>query len=401
MLLALACGPTEPPADVASTSTGNSTSTDTSSAPTTAAPTSDAPTATATTEASTCGETFDPTDCGEAILNLQISPTVFVFVLEKSVSMISDTAGLWDHDADDLDDDGQSDLDPDQPATPPVTRWSSLHLAVDTTLTNFDGSLLTGLALFPSAAATLDYTAAACPVDAPLTVPIAAHNAVPIVAAMPPASATDLKGASPGAAAIAAATLELTTTDPTLARHIVYITDGAANCRDGSDPPDLFEIFDTTLLDNVAAASTQQISTHVLGIAIPDLISPTVKDGEPDNVNTRELLNQLATLGGAALPGSTKFHLATRESDLLAALDTIARSTLSCVVPLDPVPVYPELGELTVNGVDYGPAAITDCARGDGWRYLDAATIELCGQACHDFQQTGDLDLTLRCPPRC
>lgn len=397
-----ACGPSDPPADDTNpgTTTTVATTVTTTSEPTnsTELPTSSSTSSTSSTSASDSCVTFDPNDCGEAIVNLNISPALFVFALEKSTSMVSDPKGLWDHDADDLDDDGQSDLDPQQPATPKTTRWASLHHAVDATLTSFDASLITGLSLFPSDAATLEDTPAACPVDDPLTVPLAAKNAIAILAALPAADATDLKGASPGAAAIAVATAELLAADPTFTRHIVYVSDGAANCRAGSQPPDLFESFDDSLLDQVAAAAAQNITTHVVGIAIPDLVSPAVKDGEPDGVNNHGLLNQLATLGGAPLPGPDQFHAATRESDLLAALDAIARASLSCVVTLDPPPKYLDTTEISVSGLDYGRAMVTDCASEDGWHYLDDATAELCGLACRDFQQVGTLDAHYRCP---
>lgn len=390
-----ACGPGDPPAD--DTSPGTTTTGATTSEPTstTELPTSSSTSSTSSTSASDSCVTFDPNGCGEAILRVDISPALFVFVLEKSASMVSN---LWDHDADDLDDDGQSDLDPQQPATPKTTRWASLHHAIDATLTSFDTSLITGLSLFPSNAATLDYTPAACPVDDPLIVPLAATNAISILAALPPADATDLKGASPGAAAIAVATAELAAADPAFTRHIVYVSDGAANCRAGSDPPDLFETFDDSLLDQVAAATAQKITTHVVGIAIPDLVTPAVQDGEPDNVNNHDLLNQLASLGGAPLPGPDQFHAATRESDLLTALDAIARASRSCVVTLDPPPQFPDTTEINVNDIHYGRAKVTDCAHEDGWHFLDdGVTAELCGLACRDFQQVGTLDALYRC----
>ncbi|MBK9752953.1 MAG: hypothetical protein IPO88_05480 [Nannocystis sp.] len=396
------CGPGDPPADdtspgTTSTTVATTVTTTSETTTTTELPTSSSTSSTSTSASDSC-VTFDPNSCGESIVTIDISPALFVFALEKSVSMVSDPKGLWDHDADDLDDDGQSDLDPQQPATPKTTRWASLHHAVDATLTNFDASLITGLSLFPSDAATLDYTPAACPVDDPLTVPLAAKNSISILAALPPADATDLKGASPGAAAIAVATAELAAADPAFTRHIVYVSDGAANCRAGSDPPDLFEKFDDSLLDQIAAATAQEITTHVVGIAIPDLVSPAVKDGEPDSVNNHDLLNQLATLGGAPLPGPDQFHAATRESDLLAALDAIARASLSCVVTLDPPPQFPDTTEINVNDIHYGRAKVTDCASEDGWHFLDdGVTAELCGLACRDFQQAGTLDANYRC----
>lgn len=406
LALILACGPQTPSSDTAdpgatSTTANTSTSTTDPSPTTTADPstsTSDPPTT--TTSSATCAETFSPNSCGEAVVTIPAPAIAVVFALEKSVSMVSVPGGQWDHDADDLDDDGQSDADPDQPATPKTSRWMSLYHAVSDTLTQFDAALVAGLALFPGAAATLDYTVAACPADAAPIVPLAPQNAAAIIAALPAADATDLKGASPGAAAIASATTALAELEPEFARHIVYVTDGAANCHAGSDPPPLFETLDPDLAARVTDATAQEITTHVIGIAIPDSTSPNAKDGEPDDINTHDHLDQLATLGGAALPGPTKFHLATRESDLLLALDTILRSTRPCVVTLDPPPPGPDHVEIHVDNISYGTTSVVDCTTEDGWHYLEPGlTIELCGAACRDYQRVGSVEATYHCPP--
>ena len=52
----------------------------------------------------------------------------------------------------------------------------------------------------------------------------------------------------------------------------------------------------------------------------------------------------------------------------------------------------------------YGMTEVDDCATEDGWHYVemmnpdDPVRIELCGQACSDFQMTGMIDIQYRCP---
>lgn len=396
LLLALACSPRDPPGDDTAASDGSTTTT-TASAGTTAAPTtSGAVTTTTGTTAPEC-TTFDPNDCTAAVRKVEILAPDIVFALDESSLMGS---VLWDHDADDADDDGVSDLDPNQPATPKIARWPSLHRAVEFTLESFDASIHAGLALYPSLAATDDYGAAACASDPELAVHIAPHSGAAILAAMPPEQAGDLAGAVPGAAAIAAATAEHLSLPDAVPRHIVYVTGGAANCHAGAaNTTALLETYDDDLPLRVGEALAAGVVTHVVGVAIPDATSPTQQDGRPDATNNFTRLNELADLGGAALPGPTRFHAAADEAALTAALAAIVRAQLSCTVPLDPPPAHPELFGVAVAGVDYGETRVVDCGVEDGWRFVDAATIELCGQACRDFQAEGSLDADYDCPP--
>ena len=110
----------------------------TTDAPTTAGPltppTSTGPSSTTSTDETITSvgshTTFCPCDCSEVSVDIPVPPIDLVFVLDKSGSMVANPGGFWDHDADDLDLDGQSDLDPQQPATPEISRWESLHRVV-------------------------------------------------------------------------------------------------------------------------------------------------------------------------------------------------------------------------------------------------------------------------------
>ena len=66
--------------------------------------------------------------------------------------------------------------------------------------------------------------------------------------------------------------------------------------------------------------------------------------------------------------------------------------------------MYLDYVEVTVKE-EYGKVQVKDCATESGWQYVtpdpmnpDLVQIELCGQACTDFQQSGSIDIQYRCP---
>jgi hypothetical protein len=348
--------------------------------------------------------TFDPNDCGEAVVDIPIVTPNVMLVLDKSGSMVAMPNGYWDHDADDANNDMIADSDPMMmmPATPKITRWQSLHGVVTDIVSTFDNSMNLGMVLFPSKTAISDYSAAACPVNMVPEVKIGPMNGQAILNAIPVASDTTLKGGTPAAKGIKAALAELDTIDNGNPEFIILITDGAANCSETApDNTGLFEVYDENLPMVVGDAFTnKQIPTYVVGIAISDVTSPAAKDGNPDNTNAQMRLNELADLGGKPRPGDTKFYDTQNQVELQAALDEISMQILSCTIDLDPVPVYPDYVEVSVNGMAYGNMQVTDCATENGWMFTNDMKnqIELCGTACSGFQMSGVLDAQYRCP---
>src|SRR5262249_1639340 len=151
------------------------------------------------------------------------------------------------------------------------------------------------------------------------------------------------------------------------------------------DNTGLFEVYDDNLLATVGDAfTTKMIPTYVIGIAIANTTSPTAKDGNPDNINTYDKLNELADAGGKARPGDVKFYDTENQNELQDALNEISMQILSCTIDLDPVPVYPDYVEVTVNGMAYGNKQVADCMAEDGWHFTNDMKnqIELCGKAC-------------------
>ena len=409
-LALLACPPPEPlGGSTGATSTGTSggepTTGDTQS--TTAQPTGGGSSTTAGEPLCMChsdcpehlycypdGSCFiDPNDCGEAKIDIPIPPSDVVLVLDKSSSM---GTVVWDGDAD--------------PNTPAVTRWNSLHGAVEGLVTTYERSLNFGVVLSPSNAATAEYTVAACPVEAAPEAPVAPMNAATLLAALPEAPA-QVVGATPTRAALLAAVSHIEAQMDGLPRAIVLVTDGAANCSpEAVDEAARFEVYDDAVLEVVADAAAAGIRTFVVGLAVADTTSAKVQDGEPDATNLFERLNELALAGGAPQDDPLqRFHGASDQPGIEAALTSIAVALLPCTLTLDPVPYRPDYVDLSVAGVDYGRAAdVAGCAGVDGWRYVDVevGTVELCGQACADLRTAGSAEFYYRCapppePPQC
>jgi hypothetical protein len=333
--------------------------------------------------------TFDPNDCGMAVVDIPIVTPSVMLVLDKSGSMVADPGGFWDHDND--------------PNTPAITRWNSLYTVVDLIVNNFNGSMNLGAVLFPSKAATSSYSEAACVVSAAPEVPIGPMNAATILGAIPGAltDATMMKGGTPATKGLKLAINELVAAPNDQPKFMIFVTDGAANCQENApDTTTLFEVYDDKVATTVADALAMGIKTYVVGIDISQEVSGAAKDGNPDNTNTYEKLNLVADAGGVPRPGDEKFYNTTNQNELQAALDMISMQILSCTIDLNPLPKYPKNVEVS----PYGNVQVMDCMTEDGWHYLpqvnpdDPLQVELCGKACSDFQMTGKLDIQYRCP---
>jgi hypothetical protein len=390
----------------------------TTAAPTGGETTADTPTTGETGETgetdgtTSAAETTDepPHECWYDIQARAVSPRVML-LLDKSSSMVADSL-RWDHDGDDVDDDGIVDGDPsDVSATPKVTRWRSLYATVEALVGDFAWRVDMGAVLFPALTATQNYSAAACPVLAEPDVPVGPDQGALILATIPAADAEDLHGATPATAGVISGLAGLAAVDPEEAsrpRYLVLITDGAANCPAApidDEPESLFEDYDVQLPVAVAEARAAGVPTFVIGIAVTDEVSDAEQDGNPDGTNTFERLNEVAEAGGVARPGPEKFYNAGDQDQLMAALLEIAGLTTSCTLefsqPLHDG-VFVEQVDIDPAGpapLFYGPDEVQDCAAESGWRFTDESRsgIELCGEACSLYRASGVADIRLDC----
>jgi len=319
--------------------------------------------------------------CDVAMATLQPIPPNIILVLDKSGSMVAQTP----------------------------TRWSELYNVVDAVVTAFESQINFGAWLFPSIQATNDLNQNACVVNANPEVGVAPNNAAAILAGIPPANSTSatIKGGTPAARTIDSAVTYLKGLNPQNPRAIILITDGAANCQVGTNWPQVFNQYDNTLHTFVANAWTNdQIPTHVVGIDIDNATTSNVQDGTPDSVNPWQKLDQLANEGGTCIgdcaPGGVAdFYATTNQQELLDALQAAVDSALSCVVPLNPEPPFPDLMEVEIGGMMV--PKVNDCANEDGWVYVNPNgpydAVEICGSWCDTLKMQGSLEAKYYCIP--
>ncbi|HEV8244278.1 MAG TPA: hypothetical protein VGP93_00785, partial [Polyangiaceae bacterium] len=171
-------------------------------------------------------------------------------------------------------------------------------------------------------------------------------------------------------------------------RVLLLITDGTPTCTLSCVcTEDNLPVDSQPLLDEAAAALGDGIRTFVIG--------------SPGSEDTRDVLSQLANVGGTAKPGCSDAGPAfchfdmTTEADLAGglarALDEIALRLRSCEYPIPPPPSGQTLDPDLVNVLYTPPGGLTetvardpsttDCS--DGWQYsADGQNIMLCGDAC-------------------
>ncbi len=365
---------------------------------------------TSESESTTVEPTTDDLNCGIADIKADVRIPRVMLVLDKSGSMVAQPSGYWDADNDDPDGDGFVDGDPNMtPATPKVTRWSSLYAVVDFIVTGFEERMDFGAVLFPSTAATKGYDAGACAMNSEPEVAVGTDQGAAILAAIPAAGQTTLLGGTPAATgvfnAIAGLARDEALPEEEDLRYIVVVTDGAANCNDEAvTNTDLFEHYDDKFPMNVAAAMAAGIPTFVVGIDIKDITSSDQTDGNPNSTNTYERLNEVAELGGQAREGAEKFYNTQNQVELQAALEAISQEITSCTFPLSaPLEKYQYVRELTVqtpsDPLGYGMDEVADCAAESGWHFTDdtRSAIELCGDACSAYKATGKVDIVFDC----
>ena len=316
--------------------------------------------------------------CDEFQVTIDPLPPNVMLVLDKSGGMFTK---VWDHD--------------NNPNTPTITRWNSLHSVTDDIVTNFEDKINFGMTLFPSTAAINMYSAAACVTANAPEVLVGPLQAAAILAAIPGALVTMSYGGTPSTAGVQNAYDHLLTLDPAVPRAMILVTDGAANCRaDALNANQLFETYDTALPILVGQAFTNDaIKTYVVGIDISNVQTPNVSDGEPNGIIPSQKLNEVAVAGG-----TLSFFNSQDQIELEAALNEVIDSVQTCLIPLAEPPVFPDFTKVLVGGVEW--PMVMDCATENGWLYSNPFdTILLCGTACDALKQAGDADIEYYCNP--
>jgi len=380
-------GTSAPTTDATETVDPDTTATSTATETETTEPTSTDPSESdSDTEQDSGSTTEDVVPCDVAEATLEPVPPNVMLVLDKSGSMVNNS---WDHDA--------------MGGTPDITRWDSLYQVVDFVTTTFDSQINFGAVLFPAINATSTYNAAACTVGGSPDVDIASMNSAAILAAIPDATETEIFGGTPATAGVIVGRDHLLEQDPENPRALILVTDGAANCAlEAATNFQRFEEYDEQLPVVVGNAWTADgIPVYVVGIDVEDVTSDATNDGYPNNTNTYDALNEVAVAGGQPLPGMEQFYQTTNQLELQDALQAIISNALSCVVPLDPEPAFPDLLEVIVSNMNV--PQVMDCATEDVWVYSNPMgpydSIELCGTWCDELKAAGSVTAEYYCDP--
>jgi len=276
-------------------------------------------------------------------------------------------------------------------ATPGLTKWEELNVALDTALTQFESVIKFGVLTYPA-----DNE---CSTSGP-QVGVALSNRQAILGEL---TAAVPAGGTPTAAALNNAASSLTDLGSVESPKVVILaTDGGPNCNYflSADPSCTCThatpeycctnypspcLFGYTCLDDdhsVSVISDLQaagIDTVVIGLA--------------GTSEYEALLNAMALAGGRPqVGGSTDYYPAGNQNEIIAALQAIAVSFISCEIVLEEPPDFPDLVHIYMDGVEvpWNPAQT------DGWDYTNPSNIviELFGAACDTLQDGDEHTLT-------
>ncbi len=311
--------------------------------------------------------TIDGTTSGDGIsgcdpqdFTLQQAPAAEVYmVIDRSGSMLEDGA------------------------SPPNTKWDEVNAAVDATLTQYEDTIRFGLLMYPDG----DECATSGP-----QVGVDVGNRLAILYHL----GTTPQGGTPTAAALNNAASSLTDLgSPDSPKFVILATDGGPNCNYflSADPqcscteaaaeycctsyPDPC-FFGYSCLDDAKAL---EVITHLHD----DLNIDTFVIGLAGTSEYEGLLNAMAIAGGVPQQGgSTDYYAANDQAQLLAALQAIAVTLISCEIEFSEAPEYPDEVWIYIDGV----LVPRDVTKQNGWDYLDTTytKIMLYGQACDKLQ---------------
>lgn len=277
-------------------------------------------------------------------------------------------------------------------ADPLKTRWQELKDAIIGAVTQYEASIHFGLIMYPNGTE--------CGTSGPQAI-FAANNKTAIQTKL---DATTPAGGTPTAAALnnaAESLTELGTVDST--KILILATDGGPNCNyflnaepecacnfasspefcctnyPAACPLPSACLDDSGSLSTITDLHNQGLDTFVIGLAGTEEYT--------------DLLDAMAIAGGRPqMNAATSYYAAADEASLQAALNTIAVSVISCVIPLTEAPEEPDAVTVYVDGQEIPH----DDGQSNGWDYTDDSNtaIEIFGPACTTLQDGATHDVT-------
>jgi hypothetical protein len=185
---------------------------------------------------------------------------------------------------------------------------------------------------------------------------------------------------TPTGAAVAAATPLIAQVSEAGPKLFILATDGLPDTC-GAPSEDSSAQARRRVLDAVAAAHDQDVTTYVVGVG-PDISS--------------EHLQEVANAGRGMPPvgpDAATYYRALDAADLVVAFQEIINGARGCVFELDD-PVDPDIAQGTVT-LDGEPLE-----QGTEWQLRDGGTLELLGGACQTVLAGGDhtVEASFTCP---
>ena len=252
-----------------------------------------------------------------------------------------------------------------------TSKWDETVPALNETIMKTAPTVSWGMKMFPVGQLS-------CTTTDGVDVPIAANNAMPMLAAI--AGTTPLGNGTPTRYAIQKAVAHLKATPTNTPRYIVLATDGEPNCADGLtnalvDPDGAVEA--------IRMAATEGFKTYVIGIA--------TQFGDANMT-----LNRMAEAGGEPRVGDPRYYPVASRQELVNALSLITGKVADCVFPLSKLPPSPSDVAVDVNGM----RVTRDQTKMNGWDYTaNNMAIQIHGPACEAIKNANaQVKITFGCP---
>jgi hypothetical protein len=319
---------------------------------------------------------LDATPCVPGQFTFQLALAQLMFVLDRSGSM----AFALDFDV-----------------VPPVgvpTRWTTLHDALQASISAFDQQIQMGAKFFPAANADAFDPVAACTTSPGVDSAPALGRVSSILDVF---AKTDPIGGTPTAAGLQGAASYLATTRG-VARAIALATDGQPNCNPAldhftctctsssptschGDPLGAYDCLDdvATVALIRSISQDQKIPVYVIGIG------PREQDAT---------LDRMAVAGGRPRAATPKYYPGTTPAEITAAFTAVRDGIARCTYITPSSPQDPDAISVVVAGAPIG----RDATHTDGWDWVDQTygQLQLFGAAC-DKATAANVSGTVSC----